>query len=129
MGQLSSWWHEAAMPGEAVSVLRARRFVCVHLVEHRLLYLVDDVRLVVSELAANAVRHAQSPFTVSLGQADRAVFLSVQDGSPCAPALLAPGMLDTAGRGVSIVDLVSEDWGVTPAPGGGKSVWASFSAR
>lgn len=117
------------MPGEAVSVLRARRFVCVHLVEHRLWYLVDDVRLAVSELAANAVRHAHSPFTVSLGRADRAVFLSVQDGSPGAPALLAPGLSDTAGRGMSIVDLVSDDWGVTPAPGGGKSVWASFPTR
>ena len=117
------------MPGEAVSVLRARRFVCVHLVEHRLLYMIDDVRLVVSELAANAVRHAHSPFTVSLGQADRAVILSVQDDSPGAPALLAPELSETAGRGVSIVDMVSEDWGVTQVPGGGKSVWASFSTR
>jgi anti-sigma regulatory factor (Ser/Thr protein kinase) len=129
MGQPHSWWHQAAMPGEAVSVLRARRFVCVHLVEHRLLYLVDDVRLVVSELAANAVRHAHSPFTVSLGQADRAVILSVQDGSPDAPVLLATQFLDTAGRGVFIVDLVSDEWGVTQAPGRGKSVWASFSTR
>ena len=117
------------MPGEAASVLRARRFVCVHLVEHRLLYMIDDVRLVVSELAANAVRHAHSPFTVSLGQADRAVILSVQDDSSGAPALLAPELSETAGRGVSIVDMVSEDWGVTQVPGGGKSVWASFSTR
>ena len=129
MGQPSPWRHEAAMPSEAVSVLRARRFVCAHLVEHRLWYLVDDVRLVVSELAANAVLHAHSPFTVSLGQVDRAVVLSVQDGSPGAPVLLAPELSDTAGRGVSIVDLVSDDWGVTHAPGGGKSVWASFSTR
>jgi hypothetical protein len=129
MGQASSWWHEAVLPGEAVSVLKARRFVCVHLVEHRLLYLVDDVRLVVSELAANAVRHAESPFKVSLGQTDRAVMLAVQDGSPRVPALLAPEVSDTAGRGVSMVDLVSEDWGVTQGPGGGKSVWASFCTR
>jgi hypothetical protein len=39
-------------PDEAVSVFKAGRFVCVHLVEHRLLYLVDDVRLVVSEFEA-----------------------------------------------------------------------------
>jgi len=117
------------MPGEASSVLRARRFVCAHLVEHRMFHLVDDVRLVVSELASNAVRHAHSPFTVSLGQADRAVLLSVQDGSPDPPVLLATDCLDTAGRGVRIVDLVSDDWGVTQVPGGGKSVWASFSTR
>ena len=30
----------------------SRRLVCVHLDEHRLLYLFDDVRLVVSEIEA-----------------------------------------------------------------------------
>jgi hypothetical protein len=106
-----------------------RHFVCSHLVEHRLSHLVDDVRLVASELAANAVRHARTPFKVILEKAGDSVFLSVQDGSPLPPALLASDRLDTAGRGISIVDLVSHDWGVTDGPGEGKSVWASFAAR
>jgi anti-sigma regulatory factor (Ser/Thr protein kinase) len=91
--------------------------------------LVDDVQLVASELAANAVRHARTPFKVILEKADNSVLLSVQDGSPSRPAHLATDDLDTAGRGVSIVDLVSHDWGVTDGPGEGKSVWASFAAR
>jgi hypothetical protein len=129
MGQASSWSHEATLPGEALSVLRARQFVCVHLVDHRLLYLVDEVRLVAGELAANAVRHAHSAFTVRLAQVEQAVLVSVHDGSPIAPRLLAPRLTDTAGRGLFLVDLVSNDWGVTPAPREGKSVWASFSTR
>jgi anti-sigma regulatory factor (Ser/Thr protein kinase) len=129
MGQPSPWSHEAALSGEALSVLRARRFVCVHLVEHRLLYLVDEVRLVAGELAANAVRHAHSAFTVRLAQSERAVLVSVHDDSPIAPGLLAPRLTDTAGRGVFMIDLVSDDWGVTAAPGEGKYVWASFSTR
>jgi len=112
-----------------VSVLRARQFVCVHLVEHRLWYLVDDVRLVASELATNAVRHARTPFNVSLEQADRLVLLSVDDSSPAPPVHLATDPLATTGRGVSIVELLSNSWGVTENLGGGKSVWASFSAR
>ena len=117
------------MPGEAVSVLEPGASFVSTLSSTACCTWSTMCGLVVSELAGNAVRHAQSPFTVSLRQADRAVFLSVQDGSSCAPALLAPEVLDTAGRGLSIVDLVSEDSGVTPAPGGGKSVWASFSTR
>jgi hypothetical protein len=91
--------------------------------------LVDDVQLVASELAANAVQHACTPFKVILEKADNLVLLSVQDGSPSRPAHPAPDALDTAGRGVAIVDLVSHDWGVTDGPGEGKSVWASFAAR
>lgn len=129
MGQASSWSHEIVLPGEPVSVLRARRFVCLHLVDHRLWYLVDDVRLVASDLAANAVRHAHTPFTVILEQASESVLLTVQDGSPSRPVHLATGLLDTAGRGVSIVELVSQTWGVAEGHGEGKSVWASFATR
>jgi hypothetical protein len=129
MGQASSWSYEATLPGEALSVLRARQFVCVRLVEHRLLYLVDEVRLVAGELAANAVRQAHSAFTVRLAQVEQAVLVSVYDDSPSAPHLLAPRLTDTAGRGAFLIDLVSSDWGVTPTPGKGKSVWASFSTR
>lgn len=129
MDQAKYWLHAAALPGEARSVSKARHFVCSHLVEHRLAHLVDDVQLVASELAANAVQHARTPFKVILERADGSVLLSVQDGSPSRPANLATDYLDTAGRGVSIVDLVSHDWGVTYGPGEGKSVWASFAAR
>lgn len=128
MGQANYWSHATALPGEAESVSRARHFVCSHLVEHRLSHLVDDVQLVVSELAANAVQHARTPFKVILERADDWVLLSLRDGSPTPPAHLATDRLDTAGRGVSIVDLVSHDWGVTDRPGEGKSVWASFAA-
>jgi anti-sigma regulatory factor (Ser/Thr protein kinase) len=110
-------------------VSKARHFVSSHLVEHRLSHLVDDVQLAASELAANAVQHARTPFKVILEKDDNSVLLSVQDGSPSPPAHLATDYLDTAGRGVSIVDLVSHDWGVTYGPGEGKSVWASFAAR
>lgn len=129
MDQAIYWLHAAALPGEARSVLKARHFVCSHLVDHHLLDLVDDVQLVASELAANAVQHAHTSFKVILERADEEVLLSVQDGSPSPPAHLASDCLDTAGRGVSIVDLVSRDWGVTDGPGEGKSVWASFAVR
>ena len=123
------WSHETQFPAEVESVPRTRHFVCTHLIDHRLLYLVEDVRLVVSELATNAIRHANTPFTVTLEQLDQSVLLTVTDGSPAPPVRLAKDLLDTSGRGLSIVDLVSRDWGVTRRPGQAKSVWASFPLR
>jgi anti-sigma regulatory factor (Ser/Thr protein kinase) len=129
MTQACLWSYETELEAELVSVLRARRFVCDHLVEHRLLYLVDDVRLVASELVTNAVRYAHMPISVVLGQADRTVWLTVQDDCPVPPVHLAADVMSTAGRGIAIVELVSQNWGVTDGPRGGKSVWASFAMR
>ncbi|HEY6935448.1 MAG TPA: ATP-binding protein [Marmoricola sp.] len=123
------WSHETQFPAEVESVPRARHFVCTRLIDHRLLYLVEDVRLVVSELATNAVRHADTPFAVTLEQDDQSVLLTVTDGSAAPPVRLAKDVLDTSGRGLSIVDLVSRDWGVARRPGEAKSVWASFALR
>lgn len=129
MGPSTLWSHETVLPAEAVSASEARHFVCFHLVEHHLLYLVEDVRLVVSELVTNAMAHAQAPLTVTMQRGERCVLLTVKDGSPSAPAMLAADLLDMAGPGLSIVGHVSHDWGVTAALGGGKSVWASFATR
>ncbi|HLN75522.1 MAG TPA: ATP-binding protein [Nocardioidaceae bacterium] len=123
------WSHGTQFPAEVESVPRTRHFVCTHLIDHRFLYLVEDVRLVVSELATNAVRHANTPFAVTLSQVDQSVLLTVTDGSPALPVRLARDVLDTGGRGLSIVDLVCRDWGVTRLPGEAKSVWASFALR
>ena len=127
--QATLWSHETLFPGEIESVPRARHFVCSLLIDHRFLHLVEDVRLVVSELATNAVRHAKTPIIVTLEQVDQFVLLTVADGSLAAPVRQATDVLDTGGRGLSIVDLVSHDWGVIRGPGETKSVWASFAAR
>jgi hypothetical protein len=117
------------LPAEIHSVPRARHFVCTLLIDHRFLNLVEDVRRVVSELATNAVRHAHTPFTVTLDQVDQSVLLTVTDGSPDPPVQRATDLLTTGSHGLSIVDLVSADWGVIRRPGEGKSVWASFALR
>ena len=123
------WSQQTQFPAEVESVPRARHFVCTHLIDQRLLYLVEDVRLVVSELATNAVRHANTPFAVTLEQVDQSVLLTVTDGSPAPPVRLSTDLLDTSGHGLSIVALVSRDWGVIQLSGEAKSVWASFALR
>jgi anti-sigma regulatory factor (Ser/Thr protein kinase) len=125
------WSHEAVLTAEPDSAARARAFVVQHLVEHRLSYLVDDVRLVAGELAANALLHAQTGFTVTLERRLRSVLLTVRDGSPTppGPSHAVPHALALRGRGLFIVNVISESWGVTGWQGDTKSVWASFDIR
>lgn len=129
MIRVTPWSHVTQFPAEVESVPKARHFVCTHLIDHRLLYLVEDVRLVVSELATNAVRHANTPFAVTLEQVDQSILLTVTDSSPAPPVRLSTDLMDGSGHGLSIVALVSRDWGVTQLPREAKSVWASFALR
>ncbi len=122
----SHWSHEAAFPSDPASVLRARRFVSVHLADYRLFGLMDDVRLAVSELATNAVRHAGTPFNVALEREPACLTLRVQDTSDAEPVPLHPDLLDVSGRGIWLLGLVSSGWGVDHLEGGVKSVWATF---
>jgi hypothetical protein len=104
----------------------ARDFVCRHLVVHHLAHPVDDVRLVVSELATNAVVHAQTPFGVSLSRVPGSVLLAIRDESESPPVPSAPDDMDIRGRGLMIVELLSREWGTRTDDHGFKSVWASF---
>lgn len=125
------WSHQTVLESAPGSAAKARAFVLQHLVAHRLLYLVDDIRLVASELAANAVVHARTAFTVTLEGRVRSVLLTVRDRSqsPLQPLVAAPDGLALRGRGLVIVDAISESWGVTGWEGDSKSVWASFNVR
>jgi anti-sigma regulatory factor (Ser/Thr protein kinase) len=127
MNQHSGWSHETVLAADAISASRARDFVSLHLDKHHLQYLIEDVRLVASELATNALIHAQTQLTVTLQEDDRVVRLTVQDCSASAPAPAAANGLHTGGRGLSIVDLLSRDRGITAGPDGTKSVWAAFA--
>lgn len=120
------WSHQTDLAAHASSASQARAFVSLHLLAHDLAVMVDDIQLVVSELATNAMMHAQTPFTVSLWAVDGTVRLEVLDGSNVGPALMVPNSLDPSGRGVAIVDAVSRDWGTVSRASGGKSVWAEF---
>ena len=96
----------------------------------------DDAVLVITELAANAVAHGvpQAPSgdpEVWLGLLlDPAhLVLSVSDPGDN-PLEYLPGddsALLEHGRGLCIVDSLAEEWGWTPNPPAGKTVWARLS--
>jgi anti-sigma regulatory factor (Ser/Thr protein kinase) len=127
MGTRTLWSCEVELAAELISASRSRGFVRRHLSAHGLAHLSDDVELVVSELATNALLHAGTPLKVSLHAFEDTLLLEVEDGSwagPCQAICAEPG--DQNGRGLAIVNALSRDWGVDAQVGGGKSVWVEF---
>lgn len=127
--KISEWSHDTVFAAEPVSAAKTRDFVCRHLAEHNLQPLVDDIALVASELATNAMAHAETPFMVTLAKVEGTVVLTVRDGSISVPVKTVPQVLDDSGRGLVVVDLLSRAWGVCTDGQGSKSVWASFPTR
>jgi hypothetical protein len=124
-----SWSFEATLVAEPVSAPRARAFVCRNLVEHGLAYLVDPVRLVVSELATNAIVHSLGCFSVTISCTDRRVTVTVRH-VPTQPRVPFQGRrTDLSGRSLKIVELISSDWGVVSDDPGSQTVWAAFDQR
>ena len=121
------WSLDSASGVGPASAADARRFVGRHLGEHGLGHLVDDIQLVVSELVTNALVHAGTPFGLSMEVVEDSIVVRVWDGSDVSPFVVAAPGLDLCGRGMTIVDALSREWGVTAGPQGGKSVWASFA--
>ena len=123
-----TWSHRTTLEATPISASQARAFVSHHLIDHRLLYLVDPVRLVVSELATNALVHGQTPFVVTLSREDHTVRLTVRDHSEWVASRGPAMVLPVGGRGLGIVNVLSRDWGVARAEGS-KTVWALFDTR
>ncbi|MFE6030224.1 ATP-binding protein [Streptomyces niveus] len=89
----------------------------------------DDAALVVSELVANAAHHGRGDAirVVITRLGEHRVDVGVVDTSHVEPALREAGLDEEAGRGLAIVDALSERWGWDPTPRG-KRVWAELSA-
>lgn len=94
----SSWSHGTTLAATPISASEARAFVSHHLVDNRLLHLVEPVRLVVSELATNALVHGRTPFVVTLSREDDTVRLTVQDDSDWEANSAVDQVLQTGGR-------------------------------
>jgi anti-sigma regulatory factor (Ser/Thr protein kinase) len=83
----------------------------------------EEAALVATELAANAVLHADSGFSVLVVAGAGVVRIAVHDAVPIDPALLVV----RPSRGLGLVAAVSRDWGVDVTTRG-KTVWAEIDA-
>ena len=86
--------------------------------------LAQDAAMVITELVANAVDHARTESTLSIGVAHEGLSVSVRDTRP--GQVLRPAPIDPTaarGRGLQMVDALTTAWGVT-LHAGGKTGWA-----
>lgn len=83
----------------------------------------DTVELLVSELVGNAVRHTGArTFGLRMQRRRGWIRVEVRDPSRALPCLLPVRETDTSGRGLFLVDKLSDRWGVDLQPRG-KSTW------
>jgi two-component sensor histidine kinase len=92
--------------------------------------LVEDARIVVTELVTNAVVHAGGDDAVDLrirAEQDGSLYLAVSDGAAVAPMM--GELTDDAegGRGLQIVQQLCTQWGVEADDSGGKRVWVELT--
>ncbi|MFI6559152.1 SpoIIE family protein phosphatase [Streptomyces sp. NPDC050534] len=109
------------------AVMHARRFTARTLRGWQVGEVADAVLLVVSELVTNALVHTQGPVRLDLALRGDQVRVCVTDSSPRAPA--KPVIVDwesTGGRGLLLVEAMSEAFGSMPVAGG-KQVWSEIA--
>ncbi|MCX4662414.1 ATP-binding protein [Streptomyces sp. SID4919] len=125
------------LPSEPASVSVARAYVTDVLAEWGLpadTDMTDTVRLIVSELATNAVQHTlgQSPtFTVDVELVrDEQLRVGVTDSHPRYPKRLPAAVQQDNGRGMVIIRSLAVEYGgrlsVSPTAEGGKTVWIAL---
>lgn len=110
------------------SAATARRLTLAKLRVWGLSPLEDTCELLVSELVGNAVRHTGAQ-TFGLHMARRRgwIRIEVRDPSRALPCLLPVNDTDISGRGLMLVDKLSDRWGVDLLPRG-KTTWFELRA-
>jgi two-component sensor histidine kinase len=105
-------------------VRAARRLVADVLVQSAYAGDADTVLLLVSEVVTNAVRHAATPFelTISVSGDEVTVAVTDHDGRH-RPKVRNPSPQDTSGRGLRIVDQLATSWGTELVANDTKRVW------
>ncbi|WP_329128750.1 SpoIIE family protein phosphatase [Streptomyces sp. NBC_01476] len=87
---------------------------------------VDTAVLLASEVLGNVLVHTEQPAAlvaiVTGNPGRRTLRVEVTDTGDELPHQRAPGELASSGRGLVLLDLLSDQWGVRPEPAG-KTVW------
>ena len=118
--------YRAAFAMSEHSARHLRRILRLYLTGWGLLDVADAAELALTELIANVVRHVPGRLcqTFIFRLPDGGVRVEVADGRAELPCVTAGDALDEDGRGMLLVDAVTDRWGVElRRDGAGKTVW------
>lgn len=104
------------------SVPRARHLVRAQLAVWAADEQSEIIELLVSELVTNTLRHAWGPIRLALRLRDGTLRCEVQDANPALPHMRDTSQDDEGGRGLYLLDLLSQRWGSVRMPAG-KAIW------
>jgi anti-sigma regulatory factor (Ser/Thr protein kinase) len=116
---------EVPLPSRPESAATARRLAQVVVLRQWGLTpkMTEDAVLLVSELVGNAVRHTGARvFGLRMRRRRGWIRIEVRDPSRGLPCLMPVHELDISGRGLFLVDKLSDRWGVDLLPRG-KTTW------
>ncbi len=82
----------------------------------------DIAAVLTDELIANAVTHGEPPIVLTLEINRGVLFVAVTDAAPDLPTVRRPSSDAESGRGMQLVDVLSDAWGVERLSPG-KRVW------
>lgn len=86
--------------------------------------LADTAALLVSELVSNVVLHARTPCELTITRIGSRVRVEVRDGSDRLPGKTGqPDPMALSGRGMLLVEALSDDHGTEALAEGGKRIW------
>lgn len=118
-----------ALECEAAALHAGRQFIAQRLFDWGLVYSdsayerLDDILLAASELLANAVKFCDDQEIVLDLSAHRdEIFVGVKDCEPAAAVPRRAGLYDESGRGLALVEAVTDRWG-QERQGSSKTVW------
>lgn len=119
-------------PAQGEHAAHVRQMLKAHLTMWGWLDVIDDTLLAADEVFVNAVEHGSSGETstvsVEIDCATDRLRVAVNDSSRSLPTLKKARALDVGGRGLALVEAISDEWGADLAQDGrGKQVWFTLS--
>jgi anti-sigma regulatory factor (Ser/Thr protein kinase) len=118
---------ERELPVSPLAPSVAREFLAAQGCAAHSASVLDDAQLLVSELVTNAVEYGGPPLVLRVRcEESEGLVVDVRDGTSAEPTVRLAEDWDEHGRGLALVQLLADSWGVRPVDdrnGDGKVVW------